>query len=161
MEVPMTVAAGSGTEASLVCREQRLRLALPLAHVVEVMRPLAVQAMPGLPPFVRGATVIRGDPVPVVDAAGLLAVVDSAPSDRWVVLRAGSRRIALAVEAVEGIRDLAAATTVALPPLLRHGRAEAMSSIGSLDVELLVVLRAASVLTDGEWLAFTERCAAP
>lgn len=143
--------------ASLLCRQQRLRLALPLWHVVEVMRPLAAEAMPGMPPFVHGVSVIRGTPVPVVDAARLLTITDGPATSRWVVVRAGTRRIALAVEAVEGVLELPSAASAPLPPLLQHGHVEAISAIEALDVDLLVVLRTASVLSDADWVVFAER----
>jgi purine-binding chemotaxis protein CheW len=161
MQASTTVTLGLGAGASLLCRQQRLRLVLPLAHVVEVMRPLAVEAMPGMPFFVRGVSVIRGTPVPVVDAAGLLVVTDGPAAGRWVVLRAGTHRFALAVEAVEGVVELPSAGSAHLPALLRHGRAEAISALGALDADLLVVVRATSVLSDADWRAFAERGSAP
>src|ERR1039458_916000 len=75
--------------------------ALDLLHVVEIMRPLPVDAVAHMPAFVRGLSIIRGAPTPVVSLAALLA--DSArPPTRFVVVRAGERQIALAVDAEIG-----------------------------------------------------------
>jgi chemotaxis signal transduction protein len=46
--------------------------AFPLHHVAETMRPLPIQPVAGTPSFVRGVSVIRGTPTPVVDLKALL-----------------------------------------------------------------------------------------
>jgi chemotaxis signal transduction protein len=40
--------------------------AIPLHHVAETLRPLPIQSVAGMPNFVRGVSVIRGTPTPVV-----------------------------------------------------------------------------------------------
>jgi chemotaxis signal transduction protein len=46
--------------------------AFPLHHVAETMRPLPIESVAGTPSFVRGVSVIRGVPTPVVDLKALL-----------------------------------------------------------------------------------------
>ena len=46
--------------------------ALPLVHVLEVMRPLPLEKVEPAPAFLLGLAVIRGEPLPVVDVAALL-----------------------------------------------------------------------------------------
>ena len=46
--------------------------AFPLHHVVEIMRPLPIKSVAGTPGFVRGVSVVRGAPTPVVDLKALL-----------------------------------------------------------------------------------------
>ncbi len=46
--------------------------AFPLHHVAETMRPLPIEPVAGTPSFVRGVSVIRGMPTPVVDLKALL-----------------------------------------------------------------------------------------
>lgn len=126
----------------------RARLcALPLAHVVETMRPLAVAPLAGAPPFVRGLAVIRGTPLPVVDLGALLFGSEPASPTRFVTLRLGPRGVALALEAVLGVRDLPG-TLTSLPPLLSGASAEAISAIGRLDEQLLLLLNAARLVPD-------------
>ncbi len=79
--------------------------AIPVEHVAETMRPLPVERLAGLPPFVLGVSVVRGIPQPVVDAARMLDVATVAPG-RFVALRVGARGVILAVEAVLGVRAL-------------------------------------------------------
>jgi purine-binding chemotaxis protein CheW len=137
----------SNTGLSLVCRVQMRLCALPLEHVVETLRALPIEPVAGAPPFVLGLAVIRGAPLPVVDSGRLLGL-DGARAERFVIVMAGNRRVALAVDNVVGIRAVAPESLVALPPLLHAAESDVISAIGLLDAELLLVLRNTSLLPD-------------
>jgi purine-binding chemotaxis protein CheW len=83
--------------------------------------------------------------VPVVDL-GLVVGNEATRPDRLVTIRADGRTIALAAEAVLGIRAIGPGTFKELPPLLREAATETVAAIGTLDAELLYVLRAAKVV---------------
>jgi len=91
----------------LLVRAGTLTCALPLSHVVETMRPLPIEPLANAPAFVRGLSIIRGAPVPVVDLGALLNTPSSRPPPRFVTVRAGERRVALAVDGILGLRDIA------------------------------------------------------
>jgi purine-binding chemotaxis protein CheW len=136
-------------ELSLICRVQNWRCALALSEVVEILRPLPVEAVAGAPFFLRGLALIRGMPLPVVDAARLLGDTDGATEPgRFIVLRVAERRVALAVDEVLGVRALPADARHALPPLLDEAGRDGVAGIGRLDAELLLVLRGARLLAD-------------
>lgn len=138
----------------LLVQVRGLLCALPLEHVAETMRPLAVRAVPGAPPFVSGAAVIRGVPVPVVDAAVVLGLEQSPrPAGRFVTLRAAGRRVAFAVDQVRGVRDIDQSHIGTLPPLLRDASAHVVAAVGTLDAELLVVLQAGRMVPEDLWPA--------
>jgi purine-binding chemotaxis protein CheW len=118
---------------------------LPLAAVIEVMRPLPVEPVVGAPDFVLGLSVIRGEPIPVVDLAHLLGGRAGSPS-RFVVVRVAARRVALAVDAVVGIRDISDAQIRQLPPLLQAGESHGVAAVGALDSDLFMVLTAAHLV---------------
>jgi purine-binding chemotaxis protein CheW len=147
----------SDADLALVCRVRSRWCALPLAHVHETMRPLPAVPVAGAPPFVRGLAMIRGVPVPVVDAARLLGThADVPPPEddhqaRFVCLHAGGRPLALAVDAVAGLRRLPAAMQQALPPLLQPAAGDVVAAIGRLDAELLLLLRASCLLPQDAW----------
>ena len=142
--------AAAATVLVLVCRVQARLFALPLGQVVETMRPLPVDPVAGAPHFMSGLAVIRGAPVPVVDAARLLGAVDG-EADRFVTVLAGSRCVALAVGSVLGVRALPAGSLRELPPLLQEAGAEAVAAIGLLDAELLLVLQGTRLLPEDVW----------
>jgi purine-binding chemotaxis protein CheW len=127
-----------------------LRCAIPVAHVAETMRPLPVDTVAGGPAFVLGLAVIRGKAVPVVDLLSVVGVGRTVAPSRFVVLKVGQRRVALAVGAVLGIRALDRAGEAA-PPLLRDACADVVEAIGVLDSQLLFVLRASRLLSEEAW----------
>jgi len=137
----------SGRSSWLLCRAGMHLCAMPIAYVVEIMRVLPIDAISGAPCYVRGLCIIRGAPVPVVDA-GLLLGDEPTPSGRLIAIRAGSRTIALAVERVEGIREIGPEAFIALPPLLGDAATAAIAAIGTLDAQLLLFLRATRIVPD-------------
>jgi len=131
--------------------------AIPIAHVVETMRPLAIDTISGVPSFVLGLSVIRGAPVPIVDLEDLVGLDRTDSFARFVSLRIGPRRGALAVRRVVGVRDLDAISLAEMPPLVRALHTETIDKIGILDAQLLVVLRASKLLSEEAWLALSMR----
>jgi purine-binding chemotaxis protein CheW len=122
--------------------------------------PLAVETLSGAPPFVIGVSVVRGVPVPVVDAGRLLGARESRPG-RFVTVRAGDRIVALAVDEVVGVRAILTESLQGLPPLLRDAGAEAIAGIGTLDAELLLVLHGTRLVPEDVMPALTPERAAP
>jgi len=121
----------------------RRRCALPLRHVIETMRPLPIEAIADPPPGVVGVSVIRGQPLPVLDLGALLAPDaphEAVPASRFVTLRVGGRQVALAVDAVLGVRELENAELHELPPLLRGSQSTSITSLSALDRELVAIL---------------------
>lgn len=143
----------------ILCRQGDVLIALPLEFVIEIMRPLPVKPVQETPPFVRGLSIVRGAPIPVVDAAGLLGAAE-AEAGRWVHLRVGARSVALAIQSVEGFAEVASASTAPLPPLLGDARADVIDAIAALDADLLMVLDAAHVLSEADWRALDGTMAA-
>ncbi len=138
----------------LLCRLDNRLCALPLEQVVEIMRPLPVEPLAAAPPFVRGLSIIRGTPVPVVgtpvpvvDVALLLGAPRNR-STRYVTIRAGARHVAIEVGEVLGVRVLPLEKLQAVPPLFREATADVVSAIGAADDQLLLVLRSARLVPD-------------
>jgi purine-binding chemotaxis protein CheW len=138
----------------LLCRVGARLCALPLEHVVETMRPLPIESLPGAPPFVLGLSTIRGTPIPVVDTGALLYPGDPPKATRFVSVKAGHRRVVLAVGEVLGVQDISTASLCDLPPLLGEVAAGVVSAVGALDSALLLVLEAARIASEAErkWL---------
>ena len=116
------VLSGSALETSpvFVVMVGARACAFPLHHVAETMRPLPINPVAGTPSFVRGVSVIRGTPTPVVDLKALLENSDNSPGyGRFVSLKLDDRRVAIGVDSVVGLRHLDSAQLGELPPLLR------------------------------------------
>lgn len=141
---------GSGLQRLLVCRVGSSLCGLPLEHVVETMRPLSPEPVPRMPPFVRGVSVIRGRPLPVLDARALLGARSDASAGRSVTVKVGERQLALLVDQVLGIHALDAAQSSQLPPVLGDA-GDSLEALGMLDAELLLVLQSARLLSEEQF----------
>jgi purine-binding chemotaxis protein CheW len=126
--------------------------AFPLLHVAETMRQLPITPVAGTPSFVRGVSVIRGMPTPVVDLKALLENSENSASyGRFVTLKLDDRRVAIGVDSVVGFWNLDSAQLGELSPLLRDVNADLIESFGTRDEQLLFVLRAAHIVPDEVW----------
>jgi purine-binding chemotaxis protein CheW len=130
--------------------------AVPLTHVIEIMRPLSVEPISDVPLFVQGISIIRGIPTPVVDLGALLGMPNGV-ADRFVTLRVGERQVALSVDSVLGVRELDVSKMGELPPLLQGSSKNAIDAMGMLDEQLLVVLCAGWELPEEVWQTLTAQ----
>ena len=136
--------------------------AFPLHHVAETLRPLPIKPVAGTPGFVCGVSIIRGTPTPVVDLKALLENCENSPSyGRFVTLNLDSRRVAIGVDSVVGLRHLDSAQLGELPPLLGDVSVGLIESFGTCDAQLLLVLRAARIVPDEVWTTLAAAEAAP
>jgi purine-binding chemotaxis protein CheW len=117
------------------------------------MRPLPIEALPSAPSFVLGLAMVRGTPTPVLDVGSLVGCAEPRATTRFVTLHLGDRSVALAVEAVLGVRTLDGGTLVELPPLLGASSEELALALGRLDDRLLLVLRTAKLVPEEVWQA--------
>jgi purine-binding chemotaxis protein CheW len=141
---------------ALLVRVKGRLCALPLNHVMEIMRPLPVEPIFSVPSFVQGISLIRGIPTPVVDLGALLGM-PNAVADRFVTLRVGERQVALSVDYVFGVRELDVSKIGELPPLLHGASKDVVEAMGTLDEQILVVLSAGWELPDEVWQSMTAQ----
>jgi purine-binding chemotaxis protein CheW len=137
--------AAAGRASWLVCRAGTLLCAIPLEHVIEILRVLPIETIAGAPLFVRGLSIIRGTAVPVVDT-GLLVGDQPTKSGRLVAIRIGSRTIALVAETVLGVWAIGAEAASELPPLLRNAARASIAAVGTVDAELVFFLQVARIV---------------
>jgi len=136
--------------------------AFPLHCVAETMRPLPIKPVAGTPGFVRGVSIIRGTPTPVVDLKALLENSENSSSyGRFVTLKLDERWVVIGVDSVVGLMHLDSAQLGELPPLLRDVTADLIESFGTRDAKLLLVLRAARIVPDEVWTTLAAAEAAP
>lgn len=128
----------------IVFRPDRTALAaIEVRHVRETMRPLPLEPIAGAPSFVLGAAIVRGHPVPVVDAAKLVTG-GAEVARRWIALDLGQRTAVLAVHEVVGVQRLE--ITAEPAPLLAGAARGAIDELATRDGELLAVLRAGRLI---------------
>ncbi|HEX2730220.1 MAG TPA: chemotaxis protein CheW [Polyangiaceae bacterium] len=144
----MTSSKETLTPVLLVQAATRL-CALPLASVVEIMRPLPLRAFAGAPEFVSGMAVVRGASVPVVDLCCLLGS-ERAEGQRWIALEYQGASAVLWADRVLGVRALDTSRLTRAPRLLGEANSR-VQLLGNLDGELLVLLDTGRLLPAGAW----------
>jgi purine-binding chemotaxis protein CheW len=137
---------------SLVFRAGSLLCALRLDEVIEIMRPLAVRPLAGTPSYVRGVTIMRGVPTPVIDVARLVGG-EQADADRFVAVRTERGPIALATGPVLGIRAAVTDAAAQHPALLGGASSRLVAGVGTIDAEPVLLLQSMRVLPDEVWAA--------
>ncbi len=142
---------------TLLVRAGTHTCALPVSHVIETMRPLPVEPLADAPGFVLGLSIIRGAPVPVVDLGTLLSTPSGRPPARFIMVRAGDRKVALAVDAALGLCEIEPVSLSDMPPLLSGARHEMIDALGALDAELLLVLKTGGIVPPEVWDALAQR----
>jgi purine-binding chemotaxis protein CheW len=150
---------GAANNRFLLCRIGSCIGALALKDVRETMRPMPIEPLMGMPPFVLGLAIIRGFPTPVVDAGSLIgpstssSPILSPSAARFISLKLDERIAALAVDAVLDVCSLPAEMISTIPPLLLGADVQLVSVMGALDGKLLLVLEAARLVPDSVWIA--------
>lgn len=142
--------------AHLMCRVRTRLCAIPVSQVIEIARPQPVEPLLDAPHFVSGLALIRGNATPVVDARLLLSDEPAETPSRIVMVRAGERVVAVAVDDVLGVRILAADALSDSPPLAEQALSGAISAIARLDRELLMVLESSRLVPETVWNAIAE-----
>lgn len=135
---------------TLVFRAGPLLCALRLEEVIETMRPLETRALTGTPAFVRGITVLRGVPTPVIDVSRLLGGGPS-EAERYLAVRTERGAVALATGEVLGIRTVEADATGGHPALLGGGNTRLVAGVGTLGTEPLLLLQSMRAVPDEVW----------
>lgn len=148
------VGQGDGSAAmALVFRAGRLVCALPLADVIETMRPLPTESLTGARAFVKGISIVRGVATPVIDVALLLGG-ETATVSRFVALRTTPGPVAFATGDVLGIRALGdAGATAAHAALLDGAPVHLVAGVGTFESAPLLVLHSMRVLAEEIWTA--------
>jgi len=137
---------------TLVFRAGSCLCALRLDDVIETMRPSAVRPLTGMPGYVRGVTVMRGVPTPVLDVAHLLGEAHT-EIVRFVAVRTERGPAAFATGEVLGIRT--AGTHVADPPpgALLGPAGTLVAGVSRLNDQPLLLVQCMRVLPDEVWAA--------
>jgi purine-binding chemotaxis protein CheW len=147
-----TISAGDDAGAmSLLFRAGSLLCALRLDEVIETMRPLTVRPLAGTPSYVRGVTIMRGVPTPVLDVARLVGG-EEADIVRFVAVRTERGPVAFATGPVLGIRA-AVADTARHSVLYGGASSRLVAGVGTVDAEPILLLQSMRVLPDDVWLA--------
>jgi len=115
-------------------------LGLPLASVTEVMRMVAVTAVPDAPAWLAGVINVRGGVVPVIDLRGRLGLPTQAAGldSRIIVVDAGGRAVGLIADSTAEVLSLPAESVT--PPDQLTGQARPVEAIARDGERLVPIL---------------------
>lgn len=148
------------TGLSLVFRAGPLRCSLPLGEVVETMRPLTIRPLADLPPFVRGVSIMRGVPAPVIDVALLLSG-QAAQISRFIAVRCALGTLAFATGDVSGIWAVGPDADSHPARLLTGASAALVDAVATFDAEPLLMLSGGGLVDPKIWAAAGLTAGAP
>jgi len=132
----------------LACRVATHVCALPLAGIVETMRPLPLETFPRAPAFVAGIAIIRAVPTAVVDMRKLMGQPEGT-FNRFVTVKISERVVALGFDDVLGVHGLSHQRAIELPPLLHSAAGDAVTYVSAKDRELLLFLESSRIFPPG------------
>ena len=140
----------------LLARLDGSQVGFPASAVGEIVRAVAITALPGAPPIIEGTINLRGRIVPVVDLRHRLGMpaVALAPEQYLVALTVGDRVVVIRVDDVYDVADVdqgTLSTSAGLSPTLRG-----LAGIAATPDGLVVIHDVDSFLTDAEASAFDQ-----
>ena len=99
----------TNTDQILVFTLDELSYALPLPTVVRVIHAIEIRHLPEAPEIITGIINVKGQIIPVADIRKRFGLVahEIDPNDRLIIADTGKRQVAILVDTVTGIRDLA------------------------------------------------------
>jgi purine-binding chemotaxis protein CheW len=160
-------AARPGGGRYVLCEAGGCVAALPIANVLETMRPRPLRPLPGAPAFISGASIIRGGPVPVVRLGELIGG-EPHPASRLVTVCAdgqarlareevtAQRMVGLAVESVLGVRWLPGDRLVRPGGILDDPTLDPVRAVGIIGSRVLYMLTSVRLVPEDVWQVLTS-----
>ena len=127
------------TDQIIMFTLDELLYALPLPAVVKVIHAIEIRHLPKAPEIISGIINVKGQIIPVVDFRKRfgLAAREIYPDDRLIIADSGKREVAILVDTVTGIRDLAPGQQKQAKEALPF--AEHLRGVAKIDDELILI----------------------
>ena len=124
-ETRLSRPAGEKSHYYVIFRIDSQRYALPLDHVVRVLRMVAITPVPEMPEWVLGIINMAGQTLPVLDPRRLFSQKNQDPElqDRILILQVQEQTVAVVVDEVLSILEFTSEQIEAPPPALSHSLA--------------------------------------
>jgi len=127
------------TDQIVVFTLDELLYALPLPAVVKVLHAIEIRHLPEAPEIISGIINVKGQIIPVADIRKRFGLVarEIDPDDRLIIADTGKRHVAILVDTVTGIRDLAPGQQKQTRETLPF--AEHLKGVAKIDDELILI----------------------
>ena len=122
-DTTLSLQRSGGSLQLAVFRSDRVRCAVPLACVEQVLPMMAVSPLPGAPRVVMGLLCLQGQLLPVVDLRRRLRLPDGeyGVAAHLLVLQTPRRRLAIATDEVQGVSEVDASSVAPASAVLAAG----------------------------------------
>jgi purine-binding chemotaxis protein CheW len=129
----------TATDQILIFTLDELSYALPLNAVIKVIHAIEIRHLPKAPEIITGIINVKGQVIPVADIRKRFGLVahEIDPNDRLIIADTGKRQIAVLVDTVMGIRELAAGQPEQVKKTLPF--AEYLRGVAKIDDELILI----------------------
>jgi len=127
------------TDQILVFTLDEQPYALSLHSVAKVIHAIEIRHLPKAPEIIAGIINVNGKIIPVADIRKCfgLPAHEIDPDDRLIIADTGKRQIAIMVDSVKGISDLASGQQKQIKETLSF--AEHMKGVAKIDDELILI----------------------
>jgi purine-binding chemotaxis protein CheW len=129
---------------------------IPIAKVVEIVKPQKVFSIPGLPDFLSGVMSVRGLVIPLIDLRRRFGVNSTGKKERIIVTRFGKEKIGLLVDEIREIFTFSAGEISAPPSFFKGFKAEYITGLGSKDDSIIILLDIDRLLSSEERIQLME-----
>ena len=125
-----------------------------ILKVQEIIRMVAITAMPNAPDYVEGVINLRGKVIPVIDFRKRFHIFDSVEVDsqskRIVVVSIGNATIGLVVDKVSQVLKMTPDQISPTPTVAKGYDADAIIGVGRIGEKLLIILDLDKLFSEGE-----------
>jgi purine-binding chemotaxis protein CheW len=138
-EDKMSEASQTATDQIVVFTLDEQLYALPLTSVARVIHAVEIRHLPKAPEIIAGIINIKGQIIPVANIRNRLGLAEHEidPDDRLIIADTGKREVAILVDTVTGIRDLAPGQQKQAKETLPF--AEHLKGVAKVDDELILI----------------------
>ena len=125
-----------------------------ILKVQEIIRMVAITAMPNAPDYVEGVINLRGKVIPVIDFRKRFHIFDGKEADsqskRIVVVSIADATIGLVVDKVSQVLKLTTDQISPTPTVAKGYDADSIIGVGRIGEKLLIILDLEKLFSDGE-----------
>ncbi|MCF8009843.1 MAG: chemotaxis protein CheW [Clostridiales bacterium] len=143
----------AGEEQVVVFTLEEQHYAIPIASVLEIIRPENINSIPGTPVFLEGIIEIRGEIMPVMDLRKRFEL-SSTPynnSTRIIMVDTGENPVGMVVDAVVEVMKIPPDSKRPAPHVISSNiKNNYINSIALVEGKMIILLEVLNILYDSE-----------
>jgi len=131
---------------------------IEILKVVEILKMMEITNVPMWPGFAKGTIKLRGKVIPVIDLRQKfnLEEIDETETTCTIVVELGGDQIGIVVEAVNEVRDIAAADIADTPSIGGTVNSKFILGMGKCDGKTIILLSLEKILIETEIAMLTQ-----